>query len=114
MPATPFSDAGQVIDPSVSVPMANGASRAASAAPEPDDEPPAHRSSRYGLRVSPPTADHPLVEKGERMLAHCERLVDPRMTSPASRSLVTSGASALTGRPVSAVEPALPGRPTTS
>src|ERR1035438_4336693 len=128
IPTTPLSDAGQVIDPSVSVPIANGASRAASAAPEPADEPPAQRSSRYGLRVRPPTqrssryglrvrpptADHPLVEKGERILAHWLRFVAPRTTRPASRSLDTNGASWGTGRPSSAVDPALPGSPTAS
>src|ERR1700722_6688140 len=114
MPTTPLSDAGQVMEPSVSVPIANGASRAASAAPEPEEEPPAQRSNRYGFTVRPPTADQPLVENGDRMLAHCERLVEPRMTRPASRSFVTNGASRGTGRPMSAVEPAVPGSPTTS
>ena len=41
IPTTPLSDAGQTIDPSVSVPTANGISPAATAAPEPDEEPPA-------------------------------------------------------------------------
>ena len=48
------------------------------------------------------------------MLAHCERLVEPSTIRPASRSFVTSGASWGTGRPSNAVDPALPGRPTTS
>src|SRR5579863_165085 len=84
MPTTPLSDAGQVMEPSVSVPIASGASRAASAAPDPDEDPPALRSSRYGFTVSPPTADQPLVDLDERILAHCDRFVEPRMISPAS------------------------------
>ena len=44
-PTRPFSDAGQVIDPSVSVPTPAAASEAAIAAPAPDDEPHALRSS---------------------------------------------------------------------
>ena len=70
MPVTPFSDAGQVMEPSVSVPMASAASPAARAAPEPEDEPPGLRSKAHGLQVRPPTADHPEVERAERMLAH--------------------------------------------
>ena len=38
-PTTPLTDAGQVIDPSVSVPMATGVSPSATAAPLPDDDP---------------------------------------------------------------------------
>ena len=70
-PMTPFMDAGDTIDPSVSVPTASGARPAAiAAAPDPDDEPPAERSSAHGLATSPPVAEYPLVERGERMLAH--------------------------------------------
>ena len=67
MPTTPFSDDGQVIDPSVSVPIARGAKPAASAAPAPEEEPPALRSSAHGLPVRPPTADQPEVERTERI-----------------------------------------------
>jgi hypothetical protein len=42
-PTMPFMAAGQVIEPSVSVPMAAGASPAATAAALPDDEPQADR-----------------------------------------------------------------------
>ena len=41
MPTTPFNEAGQTIDPSVSVPTANGIRPAATAAPDPDEDPPA-------------------------------------------------------------------------
>ena len=114
MPATPLSDAGQVMDPSVSVPMASGVSPAARAAPEPDDDPPALRSSAHGLPVRPPTADHPDVERADLMFAHSERLAVPRMTAPASRSRPTSGASWAGSRPARLVAPAVEGRPATS
>ncbi len=112
-PTIPLTDAGQTMDPSVSVPTARGTRPAASAAPDPDEEPPALRSSAHGFPTRPPVADHPLVERSERMLAHSERLVLPSTTAPASRSRVTSAASRA-GRPSRAVEPAAPGRPVTS
>ena len=68
-------------------------------APLPEDEPHELRSVACGLRVSPPTALHPLVELPLRMLAHSDRLVLPSTTPPASRSRATNGAS----RPVSFV-----------
>ena len=71
----PLTLAGQVIEPSVSVPIAAQANPAAMAAPLPDDEPQALRSFACGLRVCPPTALQPLVERVERMLAHSLRLV---------------------------------------
>ena len=103
-----------MIEPSVSVPMASGAYPAASAAPDPDDDPPALRSSAHGLPVRPRTPDQPLVECDERRLAHSERLVEPRTTRPASRIRATSGASRSTVRPCSARDPAVAGSPTAS
>src|SRR5882757_7031944 len=93
MPTSPFIDAGQVIEPSVSVPIAAAARLAATAAPLPELDPQALRSSAYGLRVWPPTALQPLTELVERMLAHSDRLVLPRITAPAARRRATSGAS---------------------
>ena len=81
-PTTPLSEAGQVMEPLVSVPMATGTSPAATAAPEPDDDPPALRSRAQGLPVRPPTADQPLVERGERKLAHSDRFVDAHDHGP--------------------------------
>ena len=113
-PTQPLRELGHVIEPSVSVPIARGARPPATAAPDPDEEPPALRSSAQGLLVSPPTADQPLVECVERMLAHSERFVAPRTTSPAPRRRATSGASRMTARPARASDPAVPGRPTAS
>src|SRR4029453_15749076 len=92
-PTMPFSAAGQTIEPFVSVPMARSASPAATAAPDPLDEPPAERLRAYGLRVRPPYALQPEEDAERRKLAHSLRLVLPRITQPASRSRRTSGAS---------------------
>src|ERR1039458_5271295 len=113
-PTTPLSDAGQVIEPSVSVPTERGDSPAATAAPEPDEEPPALRSRRYGFVVSPPTADQPLVERAERRFAHSERFVAASTTIPASRRRRTKGASSRTGGLGGEVAPAVPGNPIAS
>src|SRR5688572_25473715 len=53
MPTTPHTDDGMRIDPPVSVPSAPRQSSAASAAPEPPDEPPTIRVGSWGLRVGP-------------------------------------------------------------
>src|SRR5579871_4268135 len=74
MPTTPHTVAGHRIEPSVSVPMVRGASPAANAAPDPDDEPPGLRSRTWGLRHWPPTPLQPLEEWRERKLAHSDRL----------------------------------------
>src|SRR5688572_19427576 len=92
-PTIPLTLAGQVIEPSVSVPIAAQARPAAIAAPLPEDEPQALRSVACGLRVWPPTALQPLVERVERMLAHSDKLVLPSTTPPAARRRAISGAS---------------------
>src|SRR6476646_1685916 len=61
-PTMPLIAAGQVTDPSVSVPMAKRTSPAATAAPLPLELPHGLRSSAHGLRVCPPTALHPEIE----------------------------------------------------
>ena len=52
-PATPQSAAGMRTEPPVSVPIATGAIRAATAAPDPPLLPPGMRSGSYGLRAAP-------------------------------------------------------------
>src|SRR4029079_11112855 len=113
-PTMPLIEDGQVIDPSVSVPMARRTRPAATAAPLPLDEPHGLRSSAHGLRVCPPTALHPEIERFDRMFAHSLRLVLPRMTRPAARSRVTNGASRLVALSASARLPAVVGIPATS
>ena len=61
-PTMPFTCAGQIIEPLVSVPKASVASPAAMAAPEPELEPQGERSRICGVLTCPPTDDHPLIE----------------------------------------------------
>ena len=49
----PFSEAGTRMEPLVSVPRLSGTSPAATAAPEPPEEPPAIRPRSCGLRTGP-------------------------------------------------------------
>ena len=49
----PVTAAGWRIEPPVSVPIASGASNAATAAADPPPEPPGMRSRSHGLRVGP-------------------------------------------------------------
>src|SRR5476649_547577 len=86
MPTSPAAAAGDVTDPSVSVPTATEQKFAAAAVPEPELEPDGVRSSAYGLRVCPPRPLHPLDECVDRKFAHSLRFVLPRMTAPAARN----------------------------
>src|SRR5438105_2701902 len=107
---TPTSDCaadGEVIDPSVSVPIATAQKLAAAAAPEPLLEPDGERVTSYGLRVWPPRPLQPLDECVDRKFAHSLRFVLPRITAPAARSLVTMKASRAACESASASEPAL-------
>ena len=53
MPETPQKCAGRRIEPPVSEPSAAKAARAATALPEPDEEPPVMRCGSQGLRQCP-------------------------------------------------------------
>src|SRR5919198_2933430 len=97
MPTTPLTFAGQTMLPSVSVPRPTAVKLAATDAPEPELEPHALRSSEYGLCVSPPRPDQPLVEKKERKFAHSERFVFPRITAPAARRFAATVESCSAG-----------------
>src|SRR5687768_16448621 len=90
-PTMPLTAAGQVIDPSVSVPIAAGTMPAATATALPELEPQGLRSSAWGLRTWPPIALQPEIESEERILAHSDRLALPTITAPAPRSRATSG-----------------------
>src|SRR5262245_45940814 len=85
-PTRPFTDDGQRMLPSVSVPTPIAPRLAAIAVPVPALDPHGLRSSTYGLLVCPPRELHPDVERVERKLAHSLRFVRPRMTAPAARS----------------------------
>ncbi len=109
-PTIPLIAAGQVTEPSVSVPIASRTSPAATAAPDPLDDPHELRLSAHGLRAWPPTALHPEIERVERMFAHSLRLVLPTMTAPAARRRATSGASRFVTLFASARLPAVVGK----
>src|SRR5512144_680399 len=105
----PLIAAGQVIEPSVSVPIANRTMPAATEAALPLELPHVLRSNDHGLCVWPPTALQPEIEWDERIFAHSLRLVLPRITAPAERSRATKGASRLVALPASARLPAVVG-----
>ncbi len=113
-PTIPVIPDGQTIDPSVSLPIATWHSDAATATAEPDDEPHGFRSSTWGLRVWPPSADQPEVDARERKLAHSLRFALPSSTAPAARSRRTRVASGGRPAPSNAREPAVVGMPTVS
>src|SRR5262249_44158076 len=107
IPTREVAPDGQMIDPSVSVPMPIVAKLAAIAAPVPELDPHGLRSSAYGFRTSPPRPLQPLVECDDRKVAHALMLVFPSSTAPAARSRSTMKASRAAIDPSSASEPAV-------
>src|SRR5688572_15130083 len=107
MPTMLFALDGQAIEPSVSTPIAATARLDAIDDAAPELEPHAVRSSTYGLRLKPPRALQPLVERVDLTLDHSLRFVLPRMIAPASRSLAAMNASFRANDPMSASEPAV-------
>ena len=87
-PAMPQKDAGPRIDPPVSDPSAQGTRPAATAAPEPLDEPPANRSSAQGLR----TGGQGRSKEGPPCANSCVASL-PSSSAPAALSRVTIAAS---------------------
>ena len=88
MPVMPHMEAGWRTEPPVSVPVASGARRAATAAADPPEEPPGMACGSQGLRTAPKcefSLDEPM--------ANSSQLVLPRQTAPASRSRATTVAS---------------------
>src|SRR5437763_13445333 len=85
---------GQTTEPSVSVPTAAAHRFAAVATADPELEPHGSKLSRYGSRVKPPRALHPLNGAKPRKFAHSDRFALPSTIAPASRSLAVIGASA--------------------
>src|SRR6187399_3603275 len=80
--------AGLRTEPPVSVPSAAGTKPAASAAPEPLDEPPGCRSQFHGLRAG----GHGRSNAGPPVANSCSATL-PSSTAPASRSFFTTKAS---------------------
>src|SRR5579859_5425901 len=107
MPTMPHAEDGLMIEPSVSLPRAATHRLAETLAAEPELDPPGLRSSTKGLRVWRPRPLHPLDERVDRKFAHSLRFALPRITAPAARSLLATGASCLAGAPTNANEPAV-------
>src|SRR5512146_1107940 len=85
-PTTPQYAAGRTIEPAVCVPNASGTIASATAAAEPDDDPPGVRDGSCGLRVAPGWN-----------VANSVVTVLPRTIAPAARASATLAAS-LAGR----------------
>ena len=85
MPVTPQNAAGWRIEPPVSVAVATGARRAATAAAEPLELPPGVRSGSQGFFVAPFAECSP-----EEPMANSSILVRPRVNIPASRNRRTT------------------------
>src|SRR5690242_17016981 len=91
---TPQKVPGRMIEPLVCVPIASGTIAAATAAAEPDEDPPGVRSGSCGLRVA-------LGWK----YANSVVTVLPMITAPAARNRATTVASARGRRPDRTGEP---------
>src|ERR1041385_1925108 len=81
--ATPQNEAGRITEPPVCVPTASGSMPAATAAAEPDDEPPGVCAWLCGLTVA-----------GGSLAASAVVVVLPAMVAPACCSSITIDASA--------------------
>src|SRR3954451_3926021 len=79
-PTRPQWADGTRIEPPMSLPCANAIIPAATAAPDPPDEPPAERSRSHGFRVGPYAAGSVV-----KSLASSGVLVLPTITKPADR-----------------------------
>ena len=79
-PTRPLQAAGMRIEPPPSLAPAAGTMPAATAAPEPPDEPPGVRVTSHGLRAGPHSVDSVMP-----LAPNSGVLVLPKMTSPASR-----------------------------
>src|SRR2546429_6865667 len=84
-PQTPQLTQGETMLPSVSEPMANATSPAATVAPGPALDPPEPSFGFHGLRVIPPNHTSPIASSPSESLAS--------KTAPASSSLRTTVAS---------------------
>lgn len=88
MPVTPANDAGWRIEPPVSVPVAAGAMRAATAAELPPELPPGTAFVSHGFFTAP-NAEFSLDEP----IANSSMLVLPSVTMPAACRRATTVAS---------------------
>ena len=85
--------AGMSIEPRVSVPIAAGTRPAATAAAEPELEPPGLVPGKVGLTVCPKRSEKPGGSSVETNPDSSESVVFMKRCAPASLSLATAGAS---------------------
>src|SRR2546422_10186100 len=102
-PITPQIDAGRSTEPRTWLPVAAGSIEAATAAAEPDEEPPGVRVKSHGFSVGPGPA---IVSSVVTVL--------PTMTAPPSRSAYTCAASRSGLKPVKRALFTSVGKPTAS
>src|SRR5258708_3949109 len=93
IPTSPFTDDGETMEPSVSVPIAMAHKLADAADPDPALERFGFLSKIQGHLVCPPRLLQALVECVDLKLAHSLKLVLPNSTAPASLSLLMIKAS---------------------
>ena len=108
-PTRPLHDAGTRIDPPPSAACAMGAIPAATAMPEPPEDPPGVRSGFHGLREMP-SASLSVKEKAP----NSDVVVLPSRTNPASTNRSTSGSEASFGNRLVLNDPYVVGQPATS
>src|SRR5439155_6507338 len=94
-PMTPQNAAGCRTDPPVSDPSAAGTIRAATAAADPPEDPPATQSRFHGLRVTPNaecSVDEPMANSSRFVLATMDHpFARRRVTTVASNGEMKSG-----------------------
>src|SRR5271154_6571552 len=108
-PLSPQHDDGQRIDPTPSVPIASGATPAASAALAPPLDPPGVCSRLQGLRVTPKAG-----LSVNTLWANSGRLVLPMMIAPAALARATTAASSAAMLSMNAAEPFVQRTPATA
>src|ERR1700727_3580446 len=89
MPTSPHHAAGLRTLPPAAAPRAMSTRPAATAAPEPDEDPPVAKAGLTGLREAPK------AEPSPRPRARSSRFVFPVMVAPASRTRSTTTASSV-------------------
>src|SRR5439155_17722333 len=89
-PTMPQHAAGPRMEPPVSLPVAPGHRKAATAAPDPPLEPPGERSSAHGLRVGPYHGLFVVEPAANSCVLHL-----PTRTAPASSRRRTASASSV-------------------
>ena len=90
MPTTPQKDAGWRMEPPVSVPMAPGQRRAATAAADPPELPPGTSGASFPRRRQGLTTGPSILVTLADPMANSSMLVLPSMTAPARHRLAVT------------------------